>query len=290
VTTPAPTPRPRRPRRTTLAVASLVLGLVAGAGGTSIALSGADRVAPAAGDRVPPPPAQPTRANQIQNVDRVKTAIEAYYGDRETKRRDPVDGTERLHTFDPRGAYARQTRRLAGRIDDVVRRKARPGAGERRPAIVLDVDDTSLVTYNYEIWADYSYDPETNGAFVEAGVFPAVPGMVALVDAARERGVKVFWLTGRPGTQERATIDNLREQGFTGVWRSSVFTEDYQRSPWLKGCAPECETVQYKSRTRRHIEKLGYRVVATVGDQYSDLEGGTTGRAFKVPNPMYYLP
>ena len=30
---------------------------------------------------VPAPPANPTRADQIQNIDQVKTAIKAYYGD-----------------------------------------------------------------------------------------------------------------------------------------------------------------------------------------------------------------
>ena len=30
--------------------------------------------------------------------------------------------------------------------------------------------------------------------------------------------------------------------------------------------------------------------MANVGDQFSDLEGGFSDRAFKMPNPMYYLP
>ena len=38
------------------------------------------------------------------------------------------------------------------------------------------------------------------------------------------------------------------------------------------------------------IEAQGYDIVANVGDQYSDLAGGHADRAFKLPNPFYFLP
>jgi hypothetical protein len=40
----------------------------------------------------------------------------------------------------------------------------------------------------------------------------------------------------------------------------------------------------------RAIEAQGYRIVASVGDQYSDLAGGHEAVAFKLPNPFYFLP
>ena len=49
-------------------------------------------------------------------------------------------------------------------------------------------------------------------------------------------------------------------------------------------------TVDYKSGARKAIEDQGYRIVANVGDQYSDLAGGHSGVAFKLPNPFYFLP
>ena len=39
---------------------------------------------------VPAPPASPTSADQIQNIDQVRTAIKAYYGDTPTTTVDPV--------------------------------------------------------------------------------------------------------------------------------------------------------------------------------------------------------
>src|SRR5437762_13762848 len=62
---------------------------------------------------VPPPPVSPTSADQIQNIDQVRTAIKAYYGDTPTTQVDPVpntiDGRDvLLHTFSPDSAYAHE--------------------------------------------------------------------------------------------------------------------------------------------------------------------------------------
>ncbi|MGZ4291839.1 MAG: hypothetical protein ACXVQQ_04520, partial [Gaiellaceae bacterium] len=69
---------------------------------------------------VPAPPANPTSADQIQNIDQVKTAIKGYYGDTTTGQVDPVDnsvdgGDKALHQFSPTSAYANE---LAGVVDD----------------------------------------------------------------------------------------------------------------------------------------------------------------------------
>src|SRR3954469_4817601 len=71
-------------------------------------------LAPALSGAVPAPPASPTSADQIQNVDQVKTAIKAYYGDRaDTVTVDPVTGVKDLHTFNPDGAYAHEVEGIA---------------------------------------------------------------------------------------------------------------------------------------------------------------------------------
>ncbi len=54
--------------------------------------------------------------------------------------------------------------------------------------------------------------------------------------------------------------------------------------------AKSCGTIAYKSGTRAYIESLGYDIVASFGDQPSDLIGGYADRTFKMPNPNYYLP
>ena len=46
----------------------------------------------------------------------------------------------------------------------------------------------------------------------------------------------------------------------------------------------------YKSHMREQIEKQGYDVVLNIGDQKSDLAGGHADKAFKLPNPYYFIP
>ena len=53
-----------------------------------------------------------------------------------------------------------------------------------------------------------------------------------------------------------------------------------------------CTTIEYKSLTRRHVERgpAGTTSSANFGDQFSDLIGGYADQSVKLPNPTYYLP
>jgi predicted secreted acid phosphatase len=244
---------------------------------------------------VPPPPTSPTSADQIQNLDQVKTAIKGYYGDTVTSQLDPVAGTAALHQFSATGAYANE---MAGVVADAEKELGKPKA-ERNTgkAVLFDVDDTTLNTYSYEIYSSFVFNPTTNAAFVNACltatgcVFPAVPHMVDLEKYAESQGYTVFFLTGRPITQHNGTVANLTSAGYD-VNPANLYLKDASGAtePWLSPCAPTCTTTQYKSLTRAHIESLGYDIVGNFGDQFSDLNGGFADETFKIPNPMYFLP
>ena len=239
----------------------------------------------------------PKSENQITNIDVLRQQIRNYYG-------DPLGtgtfGNDSNYANEASSAAAAGARWLSARSDAV--------KGEK--AIVLDVDDTTLATWNYEIFSNWAFNPTTNATFVLGQRFPAVPGMVQMVNDAAGEGYAVFYLTGRPQTQEGATRGNLTSDG-VGVdagypapttlsnGEDGLFTKpavaDYP--DYLKtACAAEiaagktCTTVHYKSATRAHIESLGYEIVGNFGDQFSDLEGGHADRTFKLPNPNYFLP
>jgi HAD superfamily, subfamily IIIB (Acid phosphatase) len=273
--------RGRRFGRGPIAVVVAVAALGLAATGWAVASS----------QSVPPPPSNPTSADQIQNLDQVKTAIKAYYGDMiDPSRVNPIDSTP-LHTFSPTGAYANE---MAGIVNDAEKYLRKPNPNGNKPpqgikAVVFDVDDTTLNTYSYEIYSNFVYNPTSNAAFVNSGVFRAVPHMVDLEKYAEAQGYTVFFLTGRPGTQRAATEANLTGEGYD-VQDSNVYLKDYVADTWLSSCAPSCTTIQYKSLTRAHIESLGYDIVGDFGDQYSDLIGGYADQTFKLANPMYYLP
>ena len=242
-------------------------------------------------DAVAPPPANPTSADQIQNIDQVKTAIKGYYGDMiDPTRVNPIDGTA-IHTFSPTGAYANEVGGIVDGAESYLQRTivTRGNINLNQKAILFDVDDTTLNTYSYEIYSNFVYNPTSNAAFVNSGVFRAVPHMVDLEHFAESRGYKIFFLTGRPETQRVGTVANLTNEGYD-VQNSKLYLKDYTVDTWLSPCAPSCTTTQYKSLTRAHIESLGYNIVANFGDQFSDLNGGFADQTFKMPNPMYFLP
>ena len=281
---------------------------IAAFGALGLQTAAASKDAPA----VPAPPTLPTRADQIQNIDQVKTAIKAYYGDMPSSTTNPVDGTTNLRTFSDTGAYAQE---MAGLTDGAWSYLADPkhGSGAAKEqgkpapvtpgkkAILFDVDDTSLNTYNYEIYSNFVFNPTSNAAFVNAAAFPGVPHMADLANQAKAAGYTVFFLTGRPEGQRPGTETNLQNAHFP-VETSQVYLKNDAGQSWIT-CdteftqydttttgTPSCNTVERKSQTRAHIESLGYDIVANFGDQFSDLEGGFADRTFKLPNPNYYLP
>jgi predicted secreted acid phosphatase len=300
-----------RPTRTaTIAIASAAAGIALAVPGLAVATH--------SGQDVPAPPANPTRASQIQNIDQVKTAIKGYYGDTTTTVNDPVpngadtsfpgdSATVPLHQFNPDGAYAHETEGIASHAGHYLARQAHKKHHGRK-AILFDIDDTTLNTYSYEIYSNFVYNPTTNAYFVNSGlpvadggagyahptdVFPGVPGMADLENKAAAKGYTVFFLTGRPSTQLDGTLLNLRDAGYTFDDHNVVLKD--LTAPWLQPCQTDsnntpCTTTEYKSLTRKHIEQdLGYDIVANFGDQYSDLNGGFADRTFKLPNPMYFI-
>ena len=112
--------------------------------------------------------------------------------------------------------YANEARSVAKEGANWLAARAKPSKSGDKKAIVLDVDDTTLTTWNYELFSNWDFNPVTNGNFVgltgttfTGNMFPATPGMVDLVNEAKAEGYAVFFLTGRGDSQHNATIANL---------------------------------------------------------------------------------
>ncbi|MFG3257921.1 HAD family acid phosphatase [Streptomyces sp. NPDC048172] len=226
----------------------------------------------------------PRSDKEIPNLDQVKEKIEAYYGDIETE-----DGE---HYASPKSNYAKQVRGIA----KDARRDLEKGLGKSakthgKPAIVLDVDDTTLLTYNFERRIGYDFDPKAQDEYLRTTDMDPVFGMTKLVNWAHKEGITVFFLTGRKEYQRDWSVRNLKKAGYeVPVNKSHFYLKDEKNPPPYLECGDDCTTVEYKSGTRAHIESQGYDILANFGDQYSDLKGGHAQREVKLPNPMYYLP
>jgi acid phosphatase len=171
-----------------------------------------------------------------------------------------------------------QARRAEMELDRLV---ATRKAGEKL-ALVLDIDETSLTNYCEMKREDYGF---ISVPFNEWAMSPeadmAVPGTLRLFNKALAAGVDVFFITGRPGQQRAATVRNLEGAGYRG-WKGLALREGSQKT---------MGTVEYKSEERKKIVDAGYRIVMSVGDQWSDLNGDPKAEmSVKLPNPFYYLP
>jgi hypothetical protein len=244
-----------RPKSLVIALIS-ALG-VAGTAGAGLAIALDSPRSPASGTRSPG--RAPAPAERIPNLTSVKQDIVDYHDSRAWDRDiDKADATAQRY--------------LADRL-----RK-----GVRRPAIVLDIDDTSLETYSYRVSHDFGYDADEWNKFAFGRKFRAIPGTRELARYADSRDVSVFFVTGRRESKRMrtSTLANLAEQGYPKPARLYLRPDgDTNQS-----------VVPYKSGVRARLERNGYDIVVNIGDQWSDLAGGHADRAVKLPNPMYSLP
>ncbi|WP_445151777.1 HAD family acid phosphatase [Baekduia sp. Peel2402] len=149
---------------------------------------------------------------------------------------------------------------------------------QKKQAIVFDVDETALSNYSAIVADGFVYGPKSQAEAVDE-IGTAIKPSLDLFNLAKSKGVDVFFITGRGEAVRDHTASNLAREGFTG-YKELV----------LKPAGFTGTTVAYKAGARKAIEDQGYNILASVGDQYSDLAGGYADLAVKLPNPFYYLP
>lgn len=177
------------------------------------------------------------------------------------------------------GCYQKDLDLEADRAIALLRKAAAHRRGEK-PALVLDIDETTLSNWDEMEAANFEYNSGEFNAWIESAQAPAIAGTLRLYNEAQRLGVKVFFLTGRPESQWAATEANLRLRGFEH-WEKLIL-----RSKEEKGAT----ALAYKSAGRAKIVAAGYRIVLNVGDQWSDLKGAPEAEySVKYPDPFYLI-
>jgi predicted secreted acid phosphatase len=161
----------------------------------------------------------PNSEAQMTNVDVARAWAKNYYGAPTAVAGSGSSGTWAT-PLNQDSNYANEARSVAKQADDWLAARSK----EPNRAIVLDVDDTTLTTWNYELYSNWDFNATTNGEFVgltggtfTGNMFPATPGMVDLVNHAKALGYAVFWITGRGDSQHAATIANLVNDSAAGL-------------------------------------------------------------------------
>jgi predicted secreted acid phosphatase len=147
-------------------------------------------------------------------------------------------------------------------------------------ALILDIDETSLSNYDAMVKRNFSGDKVLIHKEILASNAPVIKPTLALYKVAISHGVKVFFVTGRRESERAATEKNLINAGYSH-WADLYMRSEHYSKPSI---------IPFKSQMRARIAKQGYTIIASIGDQYSDIRGGYTLKGFKLPNPYYYLP
>jgi hypothetical protein len=157
-------------------------------------------------------------------------------------------------------------------------RRGHHGHNAKKLAIVFDIDETSLSNLS-AIEADNFTFGSNSQAEATNEIGKAIQPTLDLYNDAKARGITPFFITGRGEASRAHTESNLTREGYSD-WKQL----------YLKPAGSTLTTVAYKTGAREDIESQGYKIIANVGDQYSDLAGGHAQVAYKLPNPFYFLP
>lgn len=129
--------------------------------------------------------------------------------------------------------------------------------------VVLDIDETCLDNVRHVRGHATSHDD-------------VIPACLQMFDAMDRAGLKYAFVSGRRERLRLETIRDLHRAGIGGYEDVYLCPDEYSGDMW-----------EFKSSARRDLQRRGYAIVATIGDQLSDLMGACTGLLFLVHNPHY---
>jgi 5'-nucleotidase (lipoprotein e(P4) family) len=164
--------------------------------------------------------------------------------------------------------------------------------GARPWAVVLDVDETVLDNSTYQLERrayGFHYESVSWLAWCERRQAGTVPGVKAFIDAVRDAGGEVAYVTNRKVAVTDATRDNLDDHG---LWKKGdvlcLRTDTSDKAPRRESLRTGDGDCSFGKPTR-----IAMYIGDTMGDFPADGESASTRlellgeRAFLLPNPMY---
>lgn len=177
------------------------------------------------------------------------------------------------------GEYAAAFARSAQPARDALEGYLR-GETPQNFAIVFDIDETLLSNWPYLAARQFAITGDSFAEWTKRERAIALPPTREIYARALAYQIPIFLVTGRPESLREATIADLREAGYWGWTELFLKPRDYV----------DPSMIPFKSGVRKMLTDRGYDIILNVGDQRSDLEGGYSRRAVKLPNPFYYIP
>ncbi len=151
---------------------------------------------------------------------------------------------------------------------------------DKTSVIIFDVDETTLNNFEQIKKYDFGFDMKAWEDWIQSAAAPPIVQMRDLYLEIKSKGVRTIFLTGRSQRHYAATTKNLRDAGYFGYDTLIVRSPEEEKVP----------ASLYKLKKRQEITNAGYTIVMNFGDLESDLYGGYSGIAVKLPNMLYCFP
>jgi predicted secreted acid phosphatase len=178
------------------------------------------------------------------------------------------------------GAYGKELVKIAMEANKHIIRRAARGAKEgQKLAVIFDIDETTLTNLPHMQTLDFGYVPPLWDEWVAAGQARAIIPVQTVYDTALRLCLEIIFITGRKVSDAPGTEKNLREVGYDTWGQIHYKPNDYTGT-----------SQDFKIGVRKRLAREGYVIIANVGDQWSDLNGGYAEKVFKLPNPFYWIP
>lgn len=191
--------------------------------------------------------------------------------------------TNEIKAYHDSGLYEQELAKTALLAQNYILQQAELNARDKKAkklAIILDIDETSLSNYEKMVKRHFIANHNQLHQEMNAADAPAILPMLSLYNKVRKEGVAIFFVTGRAEIELAATKTNLLRAGYKDWSGLYLRPNNYK----------EASIIPFKSQMRKSITEKGYTIVASIGDQDSDIKGGYLQKGFKLPNPYYFLP
>jgi 5'-nucleotidase (lipoprotein e(P4) family) len=165
-------------------------------------------------------------------------------------------------------------------------------ARKDKRAIIVDADETIIDNSPYQvdnILKNQSYNSTSWEQWVEKAQAQAIPGALAFLNYAHQKGISIFYISNRKQKNHEATLKNLKNLGFPVAQNSLLLREK-----------------DNDKTKRRSLVENNYFIVMLMGDNLGDFlevfQGKSVRERFKLtdeyaemfgrrfivlPNPMY---
>lgn len=182
--------------------------------------------------------------------------------------------------FHDSGEYAAEQAAVARAATAWMNDWVRHGCGPHcRPAAVFDLDDTTWSWY--PIYSANGFAPTSSetGPAITGCLTPLIDPVVRMIRRAQALHVTVFFMTGRSPGDRDATLSCLTHFGLP---TDHLITKAADQG--------SLTSVQFKGAARAQVERQGWTIGPSIGDQLSDTTGGHFLAGFVLPNPLYFIP